>query len=86
MILKESFESTRWELTHEAAGLLGNACSKLQGIEEDKLVGPGSLSRDDVVHGSSNGYGHGNGNGHSRSGLYRENTRGHLTVANAARV
>lgn len=84
MILKESFESTRWELTHEAAGLLGNACSKLRGIEEDKIVGPGSLSRDDFSIPSSNGYGH--ANGHSRPGLHREHSRGHVTVASAARV
>lgn len=30
LILKESFASTRWELTHEAAGLLGNAAMKLK--------------------------------------------------------
>jgi hypothetical protein len=42
MILKDSFGSTRWELTHEAAGLLGNACLKLRGIEDgegEALVG-----------------------------------------------
>jgi len=32
LILKESFASTRWELTHEAAGLLGNAAMKLRGV------------------------------------------------------
>ncbi|KAK5085787.1 hypothetical protein LTR05_005075 [Lithohypha guttulata] len=32
LILKESFASTRWELTHEAAGLLGNAAAKLRGV------------------------------------------------------
>ena len=42
IILKDSFGSTRWELTHEAAGLLGNACLKLRGIEDgegEALVG-----------------------------------------------
>ncbi|KAK5079513.1 hypothetical protein LTR70_006505 [Exophiala xenobiotica] len=34
LILKESFASTRWELTHEASGLLGNAAMKLKGIGE----------------------------------------------------
>lgn len=32
LILKESYSTTRWELTHEAAGLLGNAADKLRGI------------------------------------------------------
>lgn len=41
LILKDSFASTRWELTHEASGLLGNACRKLQGSNE---IDPGSLS------------------------------------------
>ncbi|KIW63851.1 hypothetical protein PV04_08823 [Phialophora macrospora] len=83
MILKESFESTRWELTHEAAGLLGNACSKLRGIDEDKIVGPSILSRDDPAY-PSNGYYY--GNGHSRSGTHREGAREHITVANAAKI
>ena len=34
LILKESFASTRWELTHEAAVLLGNAVMKLKGTGE----------------------------------------------------
>ncbi|ETI20901.1 hypothetical protein G647_07244 [Cladophialophora carrionii CBS 160.54] len=83
MILKESFESTRWELTHEAAGLLGNACSKLRGIDEDKIVGPSILSRDDPAY-PSNGYYY--GNGHARPLLHREGAREHITVANAAKV
>ena len=33
MILKESFSLTRWELTHEAANLLGNCINKLRGID-----------------------------------------------------
>ncbi|OAP57254.1 hypothetical protein AYL99_07992 [Fonsecaea erecta] len=85
MILKESFESTRWELTHEAAGLLGNACSKLRGIDEDKIVGPGSLARDDPSL-TSNGYFYGNSNGHAHPNLHRENGREHVTVANAAKI
>jgi len=38
LILKESFESTRWELTHEAAGLLSNAAMKLKGEEVGALA------------------------------------------------
>ena len=33
MILKESFSLTRWELTHEAANLLGNCINKLKGMD-----------------------------------------------------
>jgi hypothetical protein len=33
MILKESFSLTRWELTHEAANLLGNCINKLKGLD-----------------------------------------------------
>jgi len=33
MILKESFSLTRWELTREAAALLGNCINKLKGID-----------------------------------------------------
>ncbi|RVX67633.1 hypothetical protein B0A52_08162 [Exophiala mesophila] len=60
MILKESFESTRWELTHEAAGLLGNACMKLHGLEGDRIVGPGSQgARDEFPSRHANGHAHG---------------------------
>jgi hypothetical protein len=91
MILKESFESTRWELTHEAAGLLGNACLKLRGVEPHEIVGPGSsgTSTSDSSNGSSstNGYDHQNGDGQSHPGTYREGgRRSHPTVASAARV
>lgn len=86
MILKESFESTRWELTHEAAGLLGNACSKLRGIEEDGLLGSGALSRDDPFSGSSTAYDFGGSNRHPRSSIHREGSRAHVTVASAARI
>ncbi|KAK5033459.1 hypothetical protein LTS07_003763 [Exophiala sideris] len=84
MILKESFESTRWELTHEAAGLLGNACLKLRGVESHDIVGPetSDLSSSELSHGAHNGY----LNGHSQSDLYREDSREHLTVASAAKV
>ncbi len=85
MILKESFESTRWELTHEAAGLLGNACAKLRGIDEDLIVGPNYMSRDDPNY-PSNGYYQGNGYAHARTGLIRDPNRDHVTVANAARI
>ncbi|EXJ92364.1 hypothetical protein A1O3_00914 [Capronia epimyces CBS 606.96] len=81
MILKESFESTRWELTHEAAGLLGNACLKLRGVDSDVLV-VGGL---EFSNGGSNGYSHGDGH-HSRSAHSRQESRDHMTVANAARV
>jgi hypothetical protein len=33
LILKESFSLTRWELTHEAASLLGNCINKLKGMD-----------------------------------------------------
>lgn len=33
LILRESFSLTRWELTHEAANLLGNCINKLKGID-----------------------------------------------------
>lgn len=43
LILKESFASTRWELTHEAAGLLSNAAMKLRGSPEaEETMGRGS--------------------------------------------
>ncbi|KAK5939339.1 hypothetical protein PMZ80_008643 [Knufia obscura] len=43
LILKESFASTRWELTHEAAGLLGNAAMKLKGAGEgEDTIGRGT--------------------------------------------
>ena len=83
MILKESFESTRWELTHEAAGLLGNACSKLRGIDEDMIVNPNYMSRDDPNY-PSNGYYH--GSGQARTALIRDARGEHITVANAARI
>lgn len=88
MILKESFESTRWELTHEAAGLLGNACLKLRGVEPHRLVGPGSsdMGTSDYSSEYSNGVDPGNGNAHPRPGLYRESSRHHMTVASAAKV
>jgi hypothetical protein len=83
LILKESFESTRWELTHEAAGLLGNACAKLRGIDDDtKVFGPGSISRDDPSYNSS-GYPR-TSNGYARPG--HEGNRDYVTVANAAKV
>lgn len=40
LILKESFSGTRWELTRDAAGLLGNAASKLQGRAAETSRGP----------------------------------------------
>lgn len=84
MILKESFESTRWELTHEAAGLLGNACLKLRGVEPHDILGPVSKSfpRSDYRNGGSNGYMNGHG---QRSTLYHEDGE-YLTVASAAKV
>ncbi|KAK6380663.1 hypothetical protein LTS17_004863 [Exophiala oligosperma] len=84
MILKESFESTRWELTHEAAGLLGNACLKLQGVEPHDIVGPGNsgFNNSDYSNTSSNGYTNGNG---YHSGHYRDD-RDHFTVASAAKI
>lgn len=36
LILKESYATTRWELTHEAAGLLGNAADKLRGVDKGR--------------------------------------------------
>lgn len=70
LILKESFASTRWELTHEAAGLLGNAAMKLKGAElgEDTMgkgrwdadVGRGKKlnghARHDYTEQGSNGF------------------------------
>ncbi|ETN41718.1 uncharacterized protein HMPREF1541_03654 [Cyphellophora europaea CBS 101466] len=89
MILKDSFGSTRWELTHEAAGLLGNACLKLRGIEDDgdALVGEiggkeGWEPNKDLGPGAGtvvNGIGVG-------WDVIREARRGDVTVANAAKV
>lgn len=40
LILEKSFASTRWELTHEAAGLLRNAAMKLKGsAEAEETIG-----------------------------------------------
>ena len=75
MILKESFESTRWELTHEAAGLLGNACLKLRGLEASKIVGPGSKGPSDDFPKRTL---HGHTNGHTHVGLHRDNGRGQM--------
>ena len=46
LLLKDSFHSTRWELTHEAAGLLGNAALKLKGVDdnEEQSTVPASLN------------------------------------------
>ena len=70
MILKDSFGSTRWELTHEAAGLLGNACLKLSGVED----GEGSVMIGEL--GGKEGW----------DASVREGRAGEVTVANAARV
>ena len=71
MILKDSFGSTRWELTHEAAGLLGNACLKLRGIDDDG-EGVGFIGE--------------LGGGEGWDAAVREGRPGEMTVANAARV
>ncbi|KAJ4515595.1 hypothetical protein HRR83_004711 [Exophiala dermatitidis] len=84
MILKESFESTRWELTHEAAGLLGNACLKLRGVDSEFFAGPSSDDLE-LAHGLFKSHGHWKGH-HNYSGHSRHNSRDHMTVANAARV
>ncbi|RMZ90690.1 hypothetical protein DV736_g2067, partial [Chaetothyriales sp. CBS 134916] len=79
-ILKDSFESTRWELTHEAAGLLANACLKLKGIEDEDAHGVlvGEL-------GGKEGWDPYVGDG-SSTGEGRVEGRREITVANAARV
>lgn len=77
MILKESFESTRWELTHEAAGLLGNACLKLRGLEGSKIVGPGSNGISDDFPKRPL---HGHTNGHTHFGSYRDQGRGQIST------
>ncbi|RMZ76872.1 hypothetical protein DV738_g4677, partial [Chaetothyriales sp. CBS 135597] len=79
-ILKDSFESTRWELTHEAAGLLANACLKLKGIEDEAAQGVlvGEL-------GGKEGWDPYVGDG-STTGEGRVEGRREITVANAARV
>ncbi|RMZ76745.1 hypothetical protein DV737_g4728, partial [Chaetothyriales sp. CBS 132003] len=79
-ILKDSFESTRWELTHEAAGLLANACLKLKGIEDEDALGVlvGEL-------GGKEGWDPYVGDG-STTGEGRVEGRREITVANAARV
>lgn len=62
LILKESFASTRWELTHEAAGLLGNAAMKLKGTgEAEETIGQGTRLPPTKVK-EVNGYGHGHAN------------------------
>lgn len=101
MILKDSFGSTRWELTHEAAGLLGNACLKLRGIEDDAgeaLVGEigGKEGWEPLREGWINGSGghekreRGDGGTGRKEGLgwdvLLEARKGDVTVANAARV
>ncbi|KAK5199714.1 hypothetical protein LTR20_005589 [Exophiala xenobiotica] len=87
MILKESFESTRWELTHEAAGLLGNACLKLRGVEPHDILGPVSKAfshshSSDHRNGDAKGYMNGHG---QRTGLY-QGDGDYMTVASAAKV
>ena len=72
MILKDSFGSTRWELTHEAAGLLGNACNKLKGIEDDDTDNAGFVGE--------------LGGGEGWDAAVREGRPGEMTVANAAKV
>lgn len=70
MILKDSFGSTRWELTHEAAGLLGNACLKLKGVEDAE----GSVMIGEL--GGKEGW----------DAAVREGRPGEMTVASAAKV
>jgi Fungal specific transcription factor domain len=72
MILKDSFGSTRWELTHEAAGLLGNACLKLKGVEEGEDAEGNWVGE----LGGKEGW----------DAAVREGRPGEMTVANAARV
>ena len=72
MILKDSFGSTRWELTHEAAGLLGNAALKLKGVEDQE--------------GSEAGWVGELGGKEGWDAAVREGRPGEMTVANAARV
>jgi len=74
MILKESFESTRWELTHEAAGLLGNACLKLRGVDQAK---PGGVADGHMRSGGVMGNGY---------DAYSNGPGGYPTVANAVRA
>jgi Fungal specific transcription factor domain len=44
MILKDSFSLTRWELTHEAANLLGNCIERLKGVEGDGVHTGGQIA------------------------------------------
>ena len=60
LVLEESFASTRWELTHEAAGLLGNCAAKLRGLGVD-AGGVQKNGKDVNGLGIGKGYGHGNG-------------------------
>ena len=43
LILKDSFSLTRWELTHEAANLLGNCIERLKGIDGDGIHTGGQI-------------------------------------------
>ena len=42
-ILKDSFSLTRWELTHEAANLLGNCIERLKGVDGDGIHTGGQM-------------------------------------------
>jgi hypothetical protein len=87
MILKDSFGSTRWELTHEAAGLLGNACLKLRGIEDDDAL-VGEIGGKEGWEPTRDAVGVGGFSVTSGIGwdVVREARKGDVTVANAAKV
>lgn len=76
LILKESFASTRWELTHEAAGLLGNAAMKLRGS---------SGAEETMGRGSAWGKGRGNTNGNTISHDMMDYTSASVSAFNTAR-
>lgn len=82
MILKDSFGSTRWELTHEAAGLLGNACLKLRGIEDDGDALVGEIGGKEGWE-PTRDLGATGGDGWD---VMKEARKGDVTVANAAKV
>jgi hypothetical protein len=84
MILKDSFASTRWELTHEAAGLLGNACLKLRGIEDDDAL-VGEIGGKEGWE-PTRDLGPGSKAGAVGWDVMKEARRGDITVANAAKV
>jgi hypothetical protein len=86
LILKESFASTRWELTHEAAGLLSNAAMKLKGSPEaEETMGRGSTWSKVRGNMNVNGTGPGTGTGPGPGSDMMDYTSASVSAFNTAR-